>query len=317
MSTRRVLVIRGGAIGDFILTLPAIHLLRTNITDVHIEVMGNHGIVDLALASGHADAIHYLDSASMARMFGRNAPLDEQLCAWLRGFNLVVSYLFDPDGYFRSNMERAGVRTFLDAPHRVENSGLHAQQQLARPLERLAMWLEPDAAPIIRVDHTHPRRQEPLIAIHPGSGSLKKNWPIDHWCRLGKELLSRYPGSTLALVSGEAERARGVIETIQSAWQGQAWQHWESLPLVELARRLPACSCFLGHDSGITHLAAACAVPCHAFFGPTDPAVWAPRNAHVSIHRASDPDLTTVPYAVGSQAIWAAVDQAIQDETSA
>ena len=34
-----------------------------------------------------------------------------------------------------------------------------------------------------------------------------------------------------------------------------------NLPLVELAESLSACTAFVGHDSGITHLAAAIGVP--------------------------------------------------------
>lgn len=302
-----MLVIRGGAIGDFILTLPAIQLIRESIPGVQIEIMGNHGIVELALASGHADAIRHLDSPAMARMFARNPALDEALCAWLRSFNVVVSYLFDPDGFFRANLERAGVRTLLDAPHRVQEGGPHAQFQLARPLEKLAMWLEPDAAPTIRMPDSYSSTGEIMVAIHPGSGSLKKNWPVQNWCLLGREILNAKPDAKLVLVSGEAERERGVIESIDSAWRSLPWEHWDSLPLPELAKRLPRCSYFLGHDSGVTHLAAACGVSCLAFFGPTDPAIWAPRNHGVQVVQASKGDLTTLPFEDGLSSVLMAI----------
>jgi len=64
----------------------------------------------------------------------------------------------------------------------------------------------------------------------------------------------------------------------------------QSLPLVELAARLQNCSLFLGHDSGISHLAAAVGTPSILLFGPTDPAIWAPANQNVKVLRA--PDLT-------------------------
>lgn len=304
MSDRRVLVIRGGAIGDFILTLPAIRLIRESIADVHIEVMGNHGIVELALASGHADAIRHLDSPGMARMFAPNATLDVALTDWLKGFNIVVSYLFDPDVFFRGNMERAGVRTFLDAPHRVQEGGAHAQFQLAAPLQRLAMWLEPDAAPVIRIPNAESPRNGCMVVIHPGSGSIKKNWPVEHWARLGLDLLKDTTDVRLVLLTGEAERERGVTETLKSAWKDLPVDHWDSLPLPELARRLPAGSHFLGHDSGMTHLATACGLRCHAFFGHTDPAVWAPKNPGMTWTRSPDHDLSQLSYAAGRKAVW-------------
>ena len=36
----KILVVRGGAIGDFILTLPAIAALRSTFTETHLEVLG-------------------------------------------------------------------------------------------------------------------------------------------------------------------------------------------------------------------------------------------------------------------------------------
>lgn len=303
MSGRRVLVIRGGAIGDFILTLPTLKLIRDSISGVEIEALGNHGIVELAQASGHADAVRHLDSPAMARMFAPNAKLDEGLIDWLKSFNLVVSYLFDPDGFFRGNMERAGVKTYLDAPHRVLENGPHAQVQLAKPLERLAMWLEPDAAPTIHIPQAEPKAGNMTIAVHPGSGSIKKNWAVEHWARLGPDLLKRCPQARLILVTGEAERERGAVDIICSAWEGLPFEHWDSLPLPELARRLPHCTHFLGHDSGMTHLAAACGLKCHAFFGPTNPAIWAPQNPEVTVFRSPSHDLSSLSYQAGVEQV--------------
>ncbi|HSW50494.1 MAG TPA: glycosyltransferase family 9 protein, partial [Bryobacteraceae bacterium] len=53
--------------------------------------------------------------------------------------------------------------------------------------------------------------------------------------------------------------------------------------LHELACRLAQARLYIGNDSGITHLAAASGVPVLALFGPTDPAVWAPRGPNVRV----------------------------------
>ncbi len=275
MNSRRALVIRGGAIGDFIVTLPAIKLLRDSIADCAIEVLGYPGIADLAVAAGLAESTRSLEHRSMALLFVPNAPLEEELCAWLKSFNVVVSYLYDPDGRVRANMERIGVKTYLDNP-----------------------------APRLQVANAEPRRQR--IAIHPGSGSIKKNWSIDHWCRVLQELREQ----SLVLITGEAERERGVVDQIRTACPGLHFEHWDSLPLIELARRLPGCAAFLGHDSGISHLTAACEVPCHLFFGPTDPATWAPPNAGVVVHRAATGNLSDLDWKDG----WASIRAFVCDK---
>ncbi len=290
---KRALVIRGGAIGDFILTLPAIKLVRDSIAGCRIEILGYPDITDLALASGIADATHHIEHRRMATLFVPGASVEEPFAEWLRSFNLIVSYLHDPDGILQANMERLGVRTYLHAPHRVQDGLGHAASQLAKPLESLAMYLD-DPAPRIRVpDADAPSARS--IAIHPGSGSLRKNWPVEHWLRLCESLHAH----RLVLITGEAERDRGTTQAFAQA----DIEHWDSLPLRELARRLPSCRAFLGHDSGISHLAAACGVPCHLFFGPTDPSTWAPANAGVTVHRASAFDVNKMSWHEGSDAI--------------
>jgi len=61
------------------------------------------------------------------------------------------------------------------------------------------------------------------------------------------------------------------------------------LPLAILAAVLRQAVLYLGHDSGVTHLAAAArrGLPVVALFGPTDPAVWAPPRPGVHVLRRS------------------------------
>ena len=61
--------------------------------------------------------------------------------------------------------------------------------------------------------------------------------------------------------------------------------------LYELACWLARARLYVGNDSGITHLAAAVGTPVLALFGPSDPAVWAPRGANVRVARFSAPAL--------------------------
>lgn len=274
----RVLVIRGGAIGDFILTLPAIRLIRQNITNCHLEVLGYPGIMDLAVTAGLADSTRSLEHRSMALLFAKGAPLDPALVDYLRSFNLVVSYLFDPDGILRGQMEVVGVKTYLECPHQVVSGQGHAAEQLARPLEKLAMYLEPEPdwrSPLFQLGE--PLTEKLRVALHLGSGSLKKTWPTEHWRQVAKALREVKPETELILITGEAEQERGI-----STEGFDEVKHWQALPLPELAARLSSCALFLGHDSGISHLASACGVPCLLLFGPTDPATWAPPHPRVT-----------------------------------
>lgn len=278
----RVLVIRGGAIGDFILTLPAIRLLRQTIVGCHLEVIGYPAIAELARTAGLADSIRSLHHRTMAPLFGKNAVIDEELATHLRSFDLVVSFLYDPDGLFRASLERVGVKTLIECSPRVQNEGEHASRQLAKSLEKLAMFLEPEHLNCVQFQK--PPVVPGRIAIHLGSGSEKKNWPLEHWLRLADGFLDH----EIVFITGEAEEARGV--RLNRPMQ------WHSLPLPELAGRLGTCAAFLGHDSGISHLAAACGVPSLLLFGPTNPAVWAPPQPWVNVLQGGNGDLAALDF---------------------
>jgi len=78
------------------------------------------------------------------------------------------------------------------------------------------------------------------------------------------------------LISGPAEQAH----TPQLWHTGDIpfWSHAQHLPLPHLAAILARCQVVIGHDSGVTHLAAAVGTTTLALFGPTDPFVWGPRS---------------------------------------
>jgi heptosyltransferase-3 len=60
---------------------------------------------------------------------------------------------------------------------------------------------------------------------------------------------------------------------------------------------------FIGHDSGISHLAAAAGARCIVLFGPTDAKVWAPQNDNVTVLLAPDGELTMLDVTTVREAI--------------
>jgi len=286
----RILVIRGGAIGDFVLTLPAIKLLRDRFPRAHLEILGPKHIAVLAQKRFYADEVRSIESASLAKFFAKDAELPSSLVAYFAGFDFILSYLYDPDKIFEANVRKTGAANFLAGPAKLDNSD-HATRQLARPLTTLGLVLADSAARIFptetdRESIQHFRRsdgQKIVVAIHLGSGSETKNWPIENWTRLGDILLSK--GHRLLVVAGEADGDR--TEKLKAVWRGKPVQFAENLPLPQLAALLEGVL-FVGHDSGISHIAAAVDARCILLFGWTDPAIWAPANENVTVLRAPE-----------------------------
>lgn len=277
----RILVIRGGAIGDFILTLPALKLLRVAYPESHLEVLGYKHIVALAEMSGYANATRSIEYARLSSFFSRDGELAPELVDYFRNFQQVISYLFDPDEIFASNLRRAGVRNLIVGSPKITDQG-HAARQLARPLEKLGLYLDDPAAAILP---NGAKKVDPLlIALHPGSGSETKNWPLQNWVAVTESLLAGDAARRLLLVAGEADAER--IARFSAILPNDRVQYAQNLSLVDLAARLQNCALFLGHDSGISHLVAAVGTPSLLLFGPTDPAIWAPANRNVKVLRA-------------------------------
>lgn len=276
----RILVIRGGAIGDFILTLPAIASLRRQFPGAHLELLGYPHIAQLALAGGLVDRVQAIEARGLAGFFARNGDLAEDLRDYFSEFDLIVSYLYDPDGIFQTNVARCSTAQFIAGPHRPdERAGIHATRVFLKPLERLAIF---DADPVPRLSiRRAPAAVHPLAA-HPGSGSERKNWPEANWAAL-LAWLADTTSLALLLVGGEAEGER--LQHLAAGLRPSRREVCQSRPLTELAARLQDCVAFVGHDSGITHLAAALGVPTLVLWADTVEAVWRPQGSRVVIVR--------------------------------
>lgn len=278
MKQGRILVIRGGAIGDFILTLPALAALRRQFPQTHLEVLGYPHIAQLAQAGGLVDAVRPIEARGLASFFAAGGALDEAFRDYFSEFDLIVSYLFDPDDVFKTNVALCSQAQFIQGPHRPsETASLHATQVLLKPLERLAVF---DADPIPRLQIPSRTRTVAPLALHPGSGSERKNWPEEHWQELMKRLIEQSQ-SKLLLIGGEAEGDR--LERLAASIPNDRVTLARSRPLAELAGLLGDCAGFVGHDSGITHLAAALGLPCVVLWADTNLAVWQPRGDRVRI----------------------------------
>lgn len=280
----RILLIRGGAIGDFILTLPALAALRRHFAHARLDVLGYPRIAQLAVAGGLADRVEPIEAPGLAAFFAPNAELSPRWADYFAGFDLIVSYLFDPDKIFQRNVARCSSARFIAGPHRPdERRPLHATQVFLSPMEKLGLHAA-DSVPHLAFRTPNAPRANRL-ALHPGSGSEKKNWPEERWA----ELLSRLARETKAeflLVGGEAERGR--LERLAPLLPASRLAMAQNRPLVELAETLQQCAGFVGHDSGISHLAAALGLPCVVLWAETPEAVWRPLGRRVRILR--DPE---------------------------
>jgi len=214
----------------------------------------------------------------LAGFFARNGTLSAELADYFSDFDVIVSYLYDPDQIFAENVGRCSSAQFIEGPHRPnEQLGIHAAQVYLKPLERLAIF---DAEPVPRLSFSGTEAGEPELAVHPGSGSERKNWPEENWADLLGHLVN-HSRLNLLLVGGEAEGER--LQRLAAALPPERARVAQSLPLSDLGKMLEQCVGFVGHDSGVSHLAAAVGLPGLLLWGHSRAEIWKPPSHRMVI----------------------------------
>jgi ADP-heptose:LPS heptosyltransferase len=265
------LLIRPGAIGDFIVSIPAMECLRAG----YLEVWAAPRNVPLAARiAQHARSI----SSTGLDLLEATGP-SERLLESLRGFDSVVSWYGANRPEFREAVAALRLPFQFFAALPPEGRGSHAADfylEQARSVVKMAPCVS-DGIPRIACDAI----RGGSAVIHPFAGSPKKRWPLERFQELAERLARRMPVEWCAGPEDELPGARRFED------------------LYELACWLATARIYIGNDSGPTHLAAAVGTPVVALFGPSDPAVWAPRGPHVAIAAAPALERITVEQVAG------------------
>jgi heptosyltransferase-3 len=253
----RRLVIRPGAIGDLIVSLPAIEILKAD----YLEVWTAPPTAPLVR---FAARVRGIPSTGLDLLGVTDPP--PPLIQDLRGFDSIVSWYGTNRPEFRAAVAALGLPfTFLPAlPAR--GCGVHATDFYLDQVRTLATYggaeYAGDGIPYIEC----PGGPREFAAIHPFSGSASKNWPLEKFRALAAKLERYMPVQWLA--GDDDPPLPGAVRIAD---------------LYEVACWLATARVYVGNDSGITHLAAAVGTPVLALFGHTYPNVWAPRGSHVRV----------------------------------
>ena len=239
------LLIRPGAIGDFIVSLPAMESLRGEYTEVWCAGPN----VPLA---AFADAAQSIVSAGLDRI---GLLPDNDVMERLREFDSIISWYGASNNDFRESVRELPFE-FLPA---LPSGDVHAVDFYNRQAIQ-AGGVQPSRFPVIRC----PNALRSFAVIHPFASSFAKRAPMQIFESVAQKLSQTMPVHWLC---GPEERLDGAV-------------HIDNL--FELACWLRQARIFVGNDSGISHLAAAVGTPVLALFtanpGVPSPRVWAPRG---------------------------------------
>ena len=282
----QILIIRPGAIGDTLLTLPVIQALRARDQVAHIILVGNVAVLPLALASGIVDAVADYEQLQWSELFSSVGIRSPAMLSLLQQSELVICLLRDSDGVVCHNLQQAGVKHLIIAAGRPpEGQRIHIVQYLLEtvglPFDTIDLtnW----QLPLKQQDSLLDVGKQPIIAIHPGSGGARKCWPVVSFAEVIERLWQHSYSVLLLAGPADAERTNYLRQHLASPPEQTILTVLVDAPLLGVAQHLQQCQRYLGNDSGITHLAGMLGIRTVAIFGPSDPTIWRPVGPDVEI----------------------------------
>ena len=269
-------VLRGGALGDFVLTLPAIAALRQT-GGGGMLVIGDPSRAALAAPAVTVDS----ESGAWSRLFAGRPP-EPALSRRFAGCRRLLAYIAGGEAaapQLVDGLRRLADRVVAADPLPLEGEAVHITRHLVRPLA--GFGIRPPADPEPRIDLPRRDRRRGPVVVHPGSGGPSTCWPVSRFAAVLEWLRRRRVPAVV--LWGPAEEARSAeLDRLLPP------ERLSPASPVELAEALAGARLYVGNDSGPGHLAAAVGTPTISLFGPTDPRVWRPLGPRSRVIAAPD-----------------------------
>jgi len=290
-------MIHPGGLGDVLLALPAMKRIRRVFPQHQRVLLASGQVGEFLFTCQLIDAWLSLDGPAGSDLFAGSIPVSGALAGWLEQCDFAVAWTEDKEGTLGAVFRNCGVRqASIQSPF---CSDLKARHQSDRFLEILGLpavdkvdeSIEgPERIPshLMEKGRSYLERaripsNRPLVFVHPGSGSRHKCSTAEVLARAIDDL--RQDGMHPLVIEGPADQ--GTVEALLKSSMLPKPTVLRGVDLSLLAGMLAQAHVYVGHDSGVTHLAALFGVPTVALFGPTEAERWAPRGDHVTILRGA------------------------------
>ena len=276
-----LLLARAGALGDLLLLRPTIAALHA--AGHRVQLLAPRGPASVLVGPEALDSVLASDGPELAAALAGRFE-DGPIARAIDAADAVVAYTRSAPLLERLRERARRLVVHDPAP---PDSGPHAAVWLTRAVSAFvgeAVLAEALASGAPPLRFSAPEREEAerlvrelpreFVAVHPGSGSPSKNWPLERFVECAERLAG---GAPWLFIAGPAEADLAPLEG------GVLAREW---PLRALGAALSRSGIFVGNDAGVSHLAAAAGAPTLALFGPTNPALWAPGGRRVTTLRA-------------------------------
>lgn len=285
-AVKEILVIKCDHIGDFVLSWQAISILKKGFPRARLTLLCSSWNQDLALQTGLFDRVACVDifpeMSSAAPLRFNSAAL---AALDLPVFDIAVDLKADADTQFLLNHVEARLKAGFENPHidndapdavpldfafrtpsrliaGASNRARHTQVLLASLAAAIVQLYEDPAASLEAFKPSAEktgrltlarRGAGPVIGINTGSGAPTRNWPLENYTALVGQL-TRLHDATIVLIGARYQQEDAAI-VAQGAPAANIVNLVGTVPLAELPSVIRQLDLYIGHDTGITHLA--------------------------------------------------------------
>lgn len=274
----KLLIIRSGALGDTLMLMPLISALSG---EHEITILGRKPGIDF-LESCVEQCID-IERGRWHRLFSRVSDIDIP-CPQV---DHVIAFINDKENIVVENLSHlfSVSKINIFPPFPAPESQTHVALYMAGALQSSGIAIDPRSAidatlnkPVIQSSEGGGNK----VVLHPGSGSEKKNYSPDFWFRLVEQIKKSNPDSSfdMCFLLGPAEEDIFSLVERKAAELGAEIACPYGQELISLLNK--ACL-YIGHDSGVTHLAAMLGVNTVALFKNSSVEYWRPLGPFVKI----------------------------------
>ncbi len=293
MNRTIIIIIHPGALGDVLLAVPAIKQLSVRFSQHTIVLIARAPVSRLLAECRVIDEWISIESTICTGLFASFSCHSIELRSYLARCDAAVAWIDDTGGSLAKVFHEFGIpQVHIQSPFSSALRGAHQRDRFLETVRQFSTNVpEQDGLQIpehlleagnMCLKERGLSQDNSLILVHPGSGSVHKCLRAEKLVGIVQELQQR--GMAPVLLEGPADH--DTVEVVLQRLRKQP-PVLRDLDLSLLAGVLAQTELYLGHDSGLTHLAALLGVRTIAVFGPTDHLRWAPQGDRVTVLRGA------------------------------
>ncbi|MFN3681543.1 MAG: glycosyltransferase family 9 protein [Nitrospira sp.] len=287
------LIIHPGALGDILLAVPALRRLKAGCLGYRFVLACQEAAGRFLQECGLIEEWVAFESEVIRTLAFRDpfcVAIEE--FPWIRQCTLAVAWMNDQGGAIRDRLQQWGIpRVVVKSPFDPTVTAKHQADRFCEIIGELGCDVE--ALPLSLPSSSRLTAQQlfaelgvtshsPILVVHPGSGSRAKCLRPQAMASVIQHLMNDHWQVVLLEGPADGDHVQAILDRLSRPLP--VVRHAD---LMQVASVLAHAQMYIGHDSGITHLAALVGIPTLALFGPTEPAQWAPRGASVMILRGA------------------------------